>query len=187
MDLDTSCMAVLMDNGGDQAEAARELCEKCSSDYEKDPFFCRDPSFLPSSTPTTAPTTTTTFNCHPFLIAGGKDSQDQYTRSSEEYDPALNQTSPVVNTKENRLGATFCNNFLCGGHPSDRSCEKFDGNSFELLPVSLVQPREFHMCWGLKSGDVILLGGKNSPTTSEVVSANGTLSSPSFNLIDGIW
>ena len=122
-----------------------------------------------------------------FLVASGKDSTDQYTRSSELYDPALNKTLPMGDTVENRLGATFCNSFLCGGHPSDRSCEKFDGNSFELLPVSLVEQREFHMCWGLKSGDVILLGGKNSPTTSEVVSADGTLSTPSFDVINGIW
>ena len=119
-----------------------------------------------------------------FLIAGGLDSTDQYTRSSEEYDPALNQTLPVGDTTENRMGATFCNNFLCGGRgaSSERSCEKFDGKNFEALPVSLLGRREAHMCWGLESGEVILLGGNNSASTSEVVSSDGSSSSPSFNL-----
>ena len=120
-------------------------------------------------------------NVSVFLIASGEDSKG-YARSSEEYDLATNQTIPVGDTKKDRRAATFCNNFLCGGSPSDKSCEKFDGKNFESLPVTLLEKRYFHMCWGLKSGEVILLGGHNSPTTSEVVSADGTSSSPSFNL-----
>lgn len=116
-----------------------------------------------------------------FLIAGGG---DEASYSSEKYEPALNQTFPVGNTTKIRFGATFCNNLLCGGRggSSDRSCEKFGGNSFEPLSVSLLEQREFHLCWGLKSGAVILLGGDKSPTTSELVSADGTSSSISFNL-----
>ena len=119
-----------------------------------------------------------------FLIAGGRDSTDQYFWSLELYDPALNQTLPVGNTKEIRTGSTFCNNFLCGGRgaSSERSCEKFDGENFELLPVSLVEPREDHLCWGLDSGEVILLGGLKSPKTSELVSADGTWSTTFFEL-----
>ena len=120
------------------------------------------------------------------LIAGGAQASGGPIYPSEEYDPApfLLQVLGKGRTRERRVGSTFCNNFLCGGRgaSSDRSCEKFDGENFEPLPVSLLGRREFHMCWGLKSGEVILLGGHNSPTTSEVVSADGTSSSPSFNL-----
>ena len=102
----------------------------------------------------------------------------------DKHDPALNQTLPLGNTKERRSGATFCNNFLCGGRgaSSERSCEKFDGENFEPLPVSLLGRREFHMCWGLKSGEVILLGGDSNGSTSEIISSDGTSSSPSFKL-----
>ena len=124
------------------------------------------------------------------MIAGGKDSRGiVILYASEEYDPVLNQTLPVGRTREKRMGSSFCNKFLCGGHETaeaatpERSCEKFYGKNFELLPVSLLEPRKFHLCWGLKSGEVILLGGEGSSTTSEVVSADGTSSSLSFGLI----
>ena len=82
------------------------------------------------------------------------------------------------------MGSTFCNNFLCGGRGAtpEKSCEKFDGENFELLPVGLVEPREDHLCWGLDSGEVILLGGLKSPKTSELVSADGTWSTTFFEL-----
>ena len=49
LDLDTSCTVVITNNTGDPAQAAREICEKYSINYTADPFFCRDPSFLPPS------------------------------------------------------------------------------------------------------------------------------------------
>jgi len=59
----------------------------------------------------------------------------------------------------------------------------FDGiSSFTRLPVSLVQRRDDHLCWGLQSGEVILFGSYDSKRTTERVSADGLSSSTDFNL-----
>ena len=87
-----------------------------------------------------------------------------------------------------RGGHTFCNNMVCGGtffNPEAyKSCERFQArnSSFILLPVKLVERRVNHLCWGLKSGDVLLLGGSSSETTTERVSADGSSSKLDFKL-----
>ena len=68
-------------------------------------------------------------------------------------------------------------------YPSYRSCVKFGGNgTFTSLPVSMVEERTSHLCWGLPSGEVLLIGGWRSPTTTERVSTDGSSSSADFNL-----
>ena len=68
-------------------------------------------------------------------------------------------------------------------YPSYRSCVKFEANgTFTPLPVSLVQERRQHLCWGLPSGEVLLLGGYDSRTTTERISADGSSSSADFTL-----
>ena len=67
-------------------------------------------------------------------------------------------------------------------YPSYRSCVKFEANgTFTPLPVSLVEERQQHLCWGLPSGEVLLLGG-GSLTTTERVSTDGSSSSADFTL-----
>ena len=66
---------------------------------------------------------------------------------------------------------------------SYRSCVKFEGNgTFTPLPVSLVEERTSHLCWSLPSGEVLLLGGWGSPSTTERVSTDGSSSSADFTL-----
>ena len=84
-------------------------------------------------------------------------------------------------------GGTETRKRLCeGGYQRDgagKSCEKFDGiSSFTSLPVRLVKVRREHLCWGLKSGDVLLLGGYWSKRTTERVSADGSSSKLDFKL-----
>ena len=68
-------------------------------------------------------------------------------------------------------------------YPSYRSCVKFQGNgTFTPLPVRLVEERVGHLCWGLPSGEVLLLGGYGSPTTTERVHTDGSSSSADFTL-----
>ena len=68
-------------------------------------------------------------------------------------------------------------------YPSKRSCVKFEANgTFTPLTVSLVEERNYHLCWGLPSGEVLLLGGQMSMTTTERVSADGSSSSADFPL-----
>merc|ERR1712154_79101 len=49
---------------------------------------------------------------------------------------------------------------------------------------SLLQERMAHMCWSLprEGGQVMLLGGSRSTTTTEIVSADGSSTKPSWDL-----
>ena len=95
---------------------------------------------------------------------------------------------PVGNLNQARYFPTMCHNMVCGGggqrrKNAENSCEKFDGKfRFTSLPVRLVQKRIYHLCWGLKSGDVLLLGGYTSSSSTERVSADGSSSSLDFKL-----
>ena len=118
------------------------------------------------------------------IIVGGK------TSNFEIFNPKTRRTCSVK-PKRPRPGLTMCNNMVCGGYgprhrktsQTQKSCEKFDGKaSFTSLPVKLVKDRSWHLCWGLKSGDVLLLGGKYSKKTTERVSSNGSSSTLDFHL-----
>ena len=79
----------------------------------------------------------------------------------------------------------MCHDMVCGGEgheTSRRSCERFHENKFTLLPVTLIRDRVRHLCWGLKSGEVLLLGGLGGGRFSEKVSADGSSSSLDFEL-----
>ena len=105
--------------------------------------------------------------------------------SAEIFNPMTRRTCSVGNLKQARHMHTICNNMVCGGSEREAltSCEKFDGiSSFTSLPVRLVKARYDHLCWGLESGDVLLLGGHHSPTTTERVSADGSSSALDFKL-----
>ena len=105
--------------------------------------------------------------------------------SVEIFNPMTRRTCSVGNLKQARSAHTMCNNMVCGGlsRKAGKSCEKFDGiSSFTSLPVRLVKHRYRHLCWGLKSGDVLLLGGWYSEKTTERVSADGSSSKLAFKL-----
>ena len=111
----------------------------------------------------------------------GGDNQDNTLtlKSVEIFNPTTRRTCSVGNLKQARISNTMCNNMVCGGS----SCEKFDGiSSFTSLPLRLVRGRYDHLCWGLKSGDVLLLGGWYSEKTTERVSADGSSSKLDFKL-----
>jgi len=148
---------------------------------------------------TTSDTTTTnieTQSCRGqprsgFIIAGGTTTGWSTLRSAEVFNPVTGRSCPVGNLPQSRAQATMCNNMICGdgGSPdTSRTCDMFDGSStFTRLSVTLVEKRREHLCWGLKSGEVILLGGQYSKRTTERVSAGGLSSSASFSLQHDIF
>ena len=107
-------------------------------------------------------------------------------KSAEIFQPKIRSNCSVGNLNIARSGHSMCNNIVCGGwiKQAERSCEKFDGiSTFTSLPVRLVGVRWSHSCWGLKSGDVLLIGGwKKDTDTAEKVSADGSTSSFAFKL-----
>ena len=126
--------------------------------------------------------------CSGFIIAGGYTGSD--LSSAEVFNPLTGHSCPVEDLPQTRRSGPICNNMICGGYGSpapDRSCEMFDGtSSFTRLSVTLVEQRRYHLCWGLQSGAVILLGGSDSRSirTTERVSADGSSSSSDFSLSD---
>ena len=71
----------------------------------------------------------------------------------------------------------------CGGYYSDtrRSCIKFEDGSWTTLTDNLVEQRFWHSSWITPDGDILLIGGDLSPTTTEIVNQDG-ISIRSFDL-----
>ena len=106
-----------------------------------------------------------------------------YLSSAEEFNPETRHSCAVGDIPKGNYRGSLCNNMYCGGYRAKTSCVRFHGNgTFTPLPVTLVKPRLGHICWGLPSGEVILMGGSSSTTTTERVSVDGSSSSPDFNL-----
>merc|ERR1712113_1135957 len=116
-----------------------------------------------------------------FLIVGGYDSSGSVTLSSaEEFNPI--KSSKVGDLPQGRYHGSLCNSVFCGGSGDPRSCVKFKGGTFSQMTATLVQKRTYHLCWGLPSGEILLMGGRSSSKTTESLSADGSSSSPDFNL-----
>ena len=71
----------------------------------------------------------------------------------------------------------------CGGYDSAtrRSCIKFEDGSWTTLTDNLVEERYRHSSWVTPDGDILLIGGQYSNTTTEIVYQDGT-SIRSFDL-----
>merc|ERR1719239_1339047 len=93
------------------------------------------------------------------IVAGTKNLGGRHLHPTEEFNPISSGSCPAGDIVHPRRFSSFCNNLLCGGDPASRSCEKFDGvSTFQATSVSLVERRANHLCWGLQSGEVLLLG-----------------------------
>ena len=115
------------------------------------------------------------------MIVGGNSGSGSLS-SVEEYDTNTNQSSKVGDLPQGRSYGSLCNNVYCGGYGGDRSCVKLEGENFSQMPVTMVQSRYGHLCWGLPSGEILLMGGDSSRTTTERLSSDGSSSSPDFDL-----
>ena len=115
-----------------------------------------------------------------FLIVGGDGSPR--LSSIEEYDPATKNSCKVGDLPQARKEGSLCNSVYCGGRGGDRSCVKLEGGTFSQMSVTLLQNRYRHLCWGLPSGEILLMGGSSSSRTTERLSSDGSSSSPDFDL-----
>ena len=72
---------------------------------------------------------------------------------------------------------------MCGGYLTPSSCVSFSPGqtNWSQEPYSLLEKRYFHSSWTLSNGSVLLLGGVQSPATTELVT-EGVGSSPGFDL-----
>ena len=113
-----------------------------------------------------------------FIVSGGFHGNSH--KKVELYNPSSGNSCPIQDLQEVRAGHTSCSGLVCGGvwnsSSSPDTCEKITGTEVSPLPsLKLDQERYHHLCWSLPgdAGDkILLLGGRSSPTTSEVVSGS---------------
>jgi len=88
---------------------------------------------------------------------------------------------PQLKEWHTQSGLTTCGGYLSNINDA-LSCLKFVAGSWTTLTDSLLYPRFDHSSWVTPNGDIILIGGYESPNTTEIVYQNGT-SIRSFDLM----
>ena len=117
-----------------------------------------------------------------FLIVGGHSGSGRLS-SIEGFNQATKNSCKVGDLPQARNYGSLCNSVYCGGVGGERSCVKLEGGTFSHMSVTLVQRRKEHICWGLPSGEILLMGGYSSSSkTTEKLSSDGSSSSPDFDL-----
>ena len=126
------------------------------------------------------------------LITGGLN-RGLWSNRVEAYNPYISKICKLPNIPETRAGHTDCGGLVCGGFDSTsnthrnrnslvhKSCLKFGPSGFVKATVSLRQKRLYHLCWNVSEG-VLLLGGEDSPSTTELVLHDGSASVSKFDL-----
>ena len=106
-----------------------------------------------------------------------------YLKSVEAYNPYINKICKLPDLPYAVRDHSLCGGLLCGGYNSRhrRSCLKLGPWGFVKATVSLKQKRRQHLCWNWPRG-VLLLGGRYSPSTTELVSYDGSTSVSKFDL-----
>ena len=122
------------------------------------------------------------------LIAGGWTKADLWSNGVEAYNPNISKICKLPNLPETRAGHTDCGGLVCGGydstsntHRNRKSCLKFGPSGFVKATVSLRQKRLYRLCWNVSEG-VLLLGGEDSSSTTELVLHDGSASESDFDL-----
>ena len=122
-------------------------------------------------------------NTSGILTIGGIGVSNAVT-TAEIFNPKSGRSCKIGDLPGRTHSASFCGNLACGGNTleSIRSCSRFDGRTFQTTSVTLKQDRRYHLCWPLRSGQVLLLGGIDSQSTTERLTADGTSSTADFDL-----
>ena len=111
------------------------------------------------------------------LITGGFTDNSAKLKSVEAYNPHISKICKLPDLPDVRHEHTLCGGLLC----SEKNCLKLGPSGFVKATVTLQQYRLHHHCWNLPEG-VLLLGGKSSPSTTELVLRDGSASISEFDL-----
>ena len=112
-------------------------------------------------------------------------------KSVEVFNPRTNSSCSLPDLPgEVRYSHSLCRDLLCGGGDSSstrRSCLKLDPQTGVFTPaaVRLEEERANHQCWDVEGEGVLLIGGYNSPRSTELVSPDGSSSTANFTLSYG--
>merc|ERR1711953_1404553 len=176
---------VLVDPEGSTPESCKDSCVYGYANAENGERFCFRPGNLISECHSDSDSdSTTTATKGGVLIVEGYNREFE-KKSSEVYNPRSGTSCSIGDGQndEMTMGASLCNGLLCGGSPSRRSCRRLESDgTLRPLELTLVDDRFSHLCWGLSSGEVLLIGGLDSGNTTELVSADRSSSSKHFDL-----
>ena len=105
------------------------------------------------------------------LITGGSGTE----HSAEVFLPSTSTSCQLPGLAVGRNQHTQDNLLLCGGYyNAETSCEEFSpATGTWALSHTLQQERDGHVSWSVEEG-TLLMGGWDSPTTSEIVKHDGT-------------
>ena len=107
------------------------------------------------------------------LINGGGVLQ---SAEAEIYIPPSNTTCSLPKSPEDRFQHTQDGGLACGGHPNRdtrTSCDRWTAGSWTRTHT-LREQRASHSSWSTAEG-VFLIGGENSPLTTELVKQDGSV------------
>ena len=74
---------------------------------------------------------------------------------------------------DDRASHTVDNHILCGGSWTQTSCLRYVAGKWTKYRNNLKFGRYWHVSWRRQDGNVMLIGGRQSNNTSEVVSSSG--------------
>ena len=101
------------------------------------------------------------------------------------YIPTLQKTCELEDLPDSyRWGATMCGGLLCGGTelPASHYCLRLNGTIFSKTSVERRIVSTGLSCWDRGDRGVLIMGYNEDDRTTDLVSVDGSTSSPSFPL-----
>ena len=107
--------------------------------------------------------------------------------SVEVYHPGTNTSCTLPSLPEKISGHSQDGLVLCGGSVSYfsglQSCHTLNTTTGQWTKThSLSERRDDHSSWRREDGTILLMGGRHSQTTTELVSESSGVSTPGFTL-----
>ena len=115
-----------------------------------------------------------------FMTTGWLDGE---LSSVEVYVPSINTSCSLPSLSVGTFGHSQDGLLQCGGSGNNLQCHTFQSASGEWVKThNLSEVREYHSSWQREDGTIVLMGGDDSPTTTEIVSDSSAVSTPGFSL-----
>ena len=104
-------------------------------------------------------------------------------RSVEVYHPRTNTSCTLPSLPEGIRHHSQDGLVQCGGDHSRTSCHTLNTDTAQWTKThSLSEERSRHSSWRREDGSILLIGGDDSRTTTELVSDSSGVSTPGFTL-----
>ena len=101
--------------------------------------------------------------------------------SVEVYVPSINTSCSLPSLPVGTYYHSQDGLLQCGGAGNTLHCHTFQSGEW-VKTHNLSEEREYHSSWQRGDGTIVLMGGDDSPTTTEIVSDSSAVSTPGFSL-----